>query len=171
MQSQGRGRMLAIMKTILAVLLLASITNCSREDEQNVVAQSAVSESEIFSSEACLPPAPSSESVSIASLISNPSRFEGKSVVVTGYYYSRFEHSGIYPSRRDPDTSEWDDGLWLYGLSPFLKLDDRSVTVSGIFSSKNKGHLGQWPGSICVSSVLPASPEPTNGTEEIKPLP
>jgi hypothetical protein len=157
MQSKGRIRVLAIMKTILAICLMASITSCSREDERKVVVQSSVSESEIFSSDACLPPAPTSESTSIESLISNPAQFEGKSVVVTGYYYSRFEHSAIYPSRRDPETSKWDDGLWLYGLSPFLKFYDRSVTVSGIFSSRNKGHLGQWPGSICVSAILPAS--------------
>lgn len=147
------------MKMLLAVLLLAITTSCSREDRQVVNTQVAMRGSETLNAEACLPPAPTSESASIANLISNPSRFDGKSVAVTGYYYSRFEHSAIYPSQRDPNTSEWIDGLWLYGLSPFLKRDDRYVTVSGIFSSKDKGHLGQWPGSICVSSVLPASPE------------
>ncbi len=143
------------MRTILTICLLALIASCSHENEQKVSAQSAAAESEAFSSDACLPPAASSESVSIESLISNPTQFEGKSVVVTGYYYSRFEHSAIYPSQRDPDTSEWHDGLWLQGLSPFSNLSDRSVTVSGVFSSKSKGHLGQWPGSICVSSVSP----------------
>jgi len=147
------------MKAILIICLLSSIAACSRENEQGTVIQSAVSESKTFSSDACLSPAPSSESVSIANLISNPEKFEGKSVVVTGYYYSRFEHSAIYPTQRNADSSEWSDGLWVYGLSPFLEFDDQRVAVSGIFSSKNKGHLGQWSGSICVSAILPVSPD------------
>lgn len=73
--------MLATMKTTLAALLLASITSCSSEDGRKVVAPPAAPETETFSSDACLPPALSSESVSIASLISNPSRFEGKSAI------------------------------------------------------------------------------------------
>lgn len=139
------------MRAILSIFLLASIAGCSRESEPEE--KSAVPASEIFSSEACLPPALTSEPVSIADLLSSPAQYEGKSVVVTGYYYSRFEHSAIYPDPRDPENSGMDDGLWLYGLSPFLEFDGRYLVVSGIFNSKNKGHLGQWPGSICVSTV------------------
>jgi hypothetical protein len=140
------------IRFIFFIVTLFYIAGCSRE-RQEVIEPSA-QEATVLSSEACLPPAKNPEPVDISTLISEPSRFEGKPVIVSGYYYSRFEQSAIYPSQRDPQNSDWSDGLWLSGLSPFSEFSDKHITVSGVFTRKEKGHLGQWPASICVSSVV-----------------
>lgn len=153
MQSEGDYWVLETMRAILSGCLLIFIVSCSRESESDASAEGRAAVTGSFSSEACLPSAPTYETVSIAELIASPDKFDGRSIVVTGYYYSGFELSALYPSRRNPENSETDDGLWIYGLSPFLDLDGRHIAVSGIFNSKEKGHLGQWPGSVCVSAV------------------
>jgi hypothetical protein len=164
-QPEGDYWVLETMRAILFGCLLIFIVSCSRESESNASAEGGAAVTGIFSSEACLPSAPTYETVSIAELIASPDKFDGRSIVVTGYYYSGFELSALYPGRRNPENSETDDGLWIYGLSPFLDLNGRHVVVSGVFDGKNKGHLGQWSGSICVSkvpSVLPLERNPSD---------
>lgn len=88
----------------------------------------------------------------LSDLSSDPDRYHGAAVRVDGYYYSYFEHSAIYPAPiPKPYNPEFDKGIWLLHAKP--ELNGEHVRVIGIFSSRIKGHLGQWPGSICVTSI------------------
>ncbi|MFC6840109.1 hypothetical protein [Xanthomonas theicola] len=132
---------------IMAILLISFLMNgCSFKASDEIMPGDGLN------SEACSQAAFKTRNVSIAELISDPNKYEGEEISVAGFYYSGFERSVIYPSRRNPDSSSWRDGLWVYGISPFLDLNDRKIVMSGIFSERRKGHLSQWPGSICATS-------------------
>lgn len=144
------------MKRISAALtIMLLMAGCSRSERSNTNRPSDSSVQSDLNSEACAS-VPKPQVVAISGLIANPDRFEGRAIIVSGFYYSSFEHSAIYPTERDPTTSTWQDGLWINGVSPFSSVSNEYVAVSGIFTSKQKGHLGQWPGSICVSSISKA---------------
>jgi hypothetical protein len=98
--------------------------------------------------------------VSIADLASHPDRYNGKVVSVSGYYYSYFEHSAIYSTQETESYShKFSDGLWIQGISPFAEVSGKYLTLNGAFSSERHGHLGQWPGTICVTTAKAASPD------------
>ena len=95
--------------------------------------------------------------VAIANLIANPALFEGKPVEISGYHISSFEHSAIYPTRQEPFSASFSEGVWtLISTDRNVSSEDR-VTLRGIYTTKIRGHLGQWPGSICVHSVRPGN--------------
>lgn len=155
MQSKSNDRMLVAMRIFITLFLILVLVACEGQVDRQPLAKEGDRNEVIYNSEACLPPASDPEQVTISDLISRPEMFEGKSVMLSGYYYSKFEHSAIYANERDPYVSSFDDGLWLYGLSPFSKISGQHVVVSGIFAQKKKGHLEQWPGSVCASFVAP----------------
>ncbi len=140
----------------VALVALLLMTSCSRRDSSNTALSLDSPVRTNLNSEACLPLPAKPKLVAISALIADPERFEGFAVTAIGFYYSSFEHSAIYPTDRDPTTSTWKDGLWIDGVSPFSDLSNEYVVVSGIFSSRRKGHLAQWPGSICAASIAVA---------------
>lgn len=94
------------------------------------------------------------ERAEIADLISNPARLDGKAVKISGYYYSSFEHSAIYPDAQDPQNlfaSDFKKGLWVLDVDQTLS--GKFVTLRGVYDAKGHGHLGQWSGTICVYSA------------------
>ena len=95
--------------------------------------------------------------VDMVDLVSTPEKFEGVKIKTVGFYYRRFEHSALYPDRRDPDTTLFSEGVWLKGMHSFTDLSDHRVRVEGEFTTKSQGHLGQWPGSICVLKASTAA--------------
>jgi len=102
----------------------------------------------------------SAQRVSISELVADPSRYNGKVVSVSGYYYSYFEHSAIYSTQEaEPYGHKFSDGLWIQGVSPFAEVSGKYLTLVGAFSSEGHGHLGQWPGTICVTSAKAVSPD------------
>ena len=106
-----------------------------------------------FMSGDCDKPVGNPRMLVIADLTSEPERFEDTFVEVSGHYYQYFEHSAIYSTTEQrPYSHKYSDGIWLSGVGP--ELGGMHVTVSGIFSQKVKGHLGQWPGTICVTSAI-----------------
>jgi hypothetical protein len=93
--------------------------------------------------------------ISIAALVANPERFEGKPVFVIGYYRSGFEHSAVYLHQEDAAHSITANGLWLQADVP-NDLRNGYIGVDGIFTGLARGHLGQWSGTLCgVSRVVP----------------
>lgn len=93
----------------------------------------------------------------IGDLIAEPTRFDGKAIKVSGFYHHSFEHQAIYPT---PVTDDFSRGVWVLDADDALK--DQRVILRGVYvaGSKNEaggwpggGHLGQWPGSICVHST------------------
>ena len=90
--------------------------------------------------------------VNMSDVTSRPKDFEGKNIRIVGYYYSNFEHDAIYPTQRDPIVSDWGEGIWVYGLPRFPQAKGERIELVGIFSSQDRGHLDQWPGSVCAGS-------------------
>jgi len=91
--------------------------------------------------------------VSIVSLIADPGRYEGKAVVVTGFYKTGFEVSAIYLHEDDARHSIRPNGFWVDGRIPD-HLQNRYVTIQGIFTTTEGGHLGAWQGTLCGASAL-----------------
>jgi hypothetical protein len=88
--------------------------------------------------------------VALSDLMSHPDRYNGAFVSVAGYYYSDFERSVLFagPEER-PYIRGADEGIWLLRMDKSLA--GKKVQVSGVFTTEIKGHLRQWPGSICVT--------------------
>ncbi|WP_369915178.1 hypothetical protein AB8810_00355 [Xanthomonas sp. NCPPB 3005] len=92
--------------------------------------------------------------VRLQELVANARTYEGHSVSVTGYYNHGFEHSALYASPgRDPFARTSAEGIWINGISPFSDGNGQHIGVTGSFSEATKGHLSQWSGSICVTTV------------------
>jgi hypothetical protein len=97
----------------------------------------------------CPRPKDAPQHVRLSELTSNPDRYNGIFVSVSGQYYSGFERSALFPpSDTDLHTRTADEGVWLLQMDKSLA--GERVQVSGIFTTRIKGHLRQWPGSICV---------------------
>jgi hypothetical protein len=114
-------------------------------------------------------PDPSAEPVSIATLLANPERFDRKPVRVIGAFRLQFEKSRICPRRDDLIRGAAKHCLWIsldhQRLGPGAKRlsshNDKPVVIEGRFSTRNRGHLNQFPGSIGgVWLVMEFSPPP-----------
>jgi hypothetical protein len=101
----------------------------------------------------CSTPVLEPQRVSIVSLIASPDRYEGKAVVVTGFFRADFEHSAIYLNEDDGKHSIKPNGFWLEGRIPD-HMRNQYVTVQAIFTTAMRGHLGGWPGTLCGASAL-----------------
>lgn len=96
--------------------------------------------------------------VELSELLNNGHRYEGKAVSVSGYYSHGFEHSALYQDAGiDPYTADFSQGIWVDGISPFFDGREAHVLLTGIYTQKSNGHLAQWPSSLCVAHVRPAS--------------
>lgn len=89
----------------------------------------------------------------IAELTSSPERFHGKAIKVVGYYAHSFEHSAIYSTPQDPFSADFSKGIWTLMSTDGGPNSGSYVTLRGVYTTDTRGHLGQWPGSICVHSV------------------
>lgn len=93
--------------------------------------------------------------VRIEELIANGRAYEGRNVSVTGYYNQGFEHSALYASPgKDQFARTFADGIWIDGISAPSDGNGQHLRVTGSFSEASKGHLSQWPGSICATNVV-----------------
>jgi hypothetical protein len=98
--------------------------------------------------------------VSIVSLISNPEKYDGKRIAVTGFLHIEFEDTAIYLNQDDYQHNISKNGLWVSlpedrdSISHFPGgcQSDRYVKLVGVFSSKFTGHMGAWNGSINTES-------------------
>ena len=104
------------------------------------------------------------ESTTLEQVIANPARFQAKPINVSGFYHVSFENSAIYPA--PSAVMDFKRGLWLLGQSGD-DLIGRRVTVRGVYDPgpndgqsqwPRGGHLGQWPGAICVHSIEASVP-------------
>jgi hypothetical protein len=92
--------------------------------------------------------------VSIAALVANPSQYDGREVLVSGYLHLEFEGNAIYFHEEDYRYGIVQNGLWVSwrkGASPSPQdgcQSNRYVQVRGTFSAKETGHMGLWSGSI-----------------------
>lgn len=92
---------------------------------------------------------PKSEDISIINLISNPEKYYGKRVRISGYMSSEFEGTAIYLSREDFDRHIYKNAIFLLigkgnGYQNYHK---EYVTLEGIFI-EGEGHMGAFSGML-----------------------
>ena len=109
--------------------------------------------SAIFAKYGCGKEPVAPKQVSIASLINDHSAYEGKAVVVDGYYFAKFEHSAIYPHLDDGPQERTEIGLWVEG-DVSERDSGRRISIEGIFTTGIRGHGGLWPGTICHARII-----------------
>ena len=92
------------------------------------------------------------QSVSIVSLVADPQRFDGQFVRVIAYLRVEFEGTVLYLHREDYEQAIIPNGIWIAlsdtQMNAARKLSNSYVIAEGIFSSKEKGHMDMWSGSL-----------------------
>jgi hypothetical protein len=91
---------------------------------------------------------------SIIEVISNPERYQDKRLLVSGYVHIKFESRGIYLCREHYLHAITKNALWLsfdkaaWEGKKVDKINDKWVTLEGVYNGKNKGHLDLFSGSL-----------------------
>src|SRR5215210_6665436 len=104
-------------------------------------------------------------SLSLIQLIASPHLHDGKRVRVIGYLRLDFEGTKIYIHETDYWKFIFPNAVWMsFGSAPISKewqrLNGRYVLVEGLFSTKQKGHLGGYDSSITeITNIEPWPPE------------
>ncbi len=96
------------------------------------------------------------EDVSLVALIATPEKYAGKAVRVVGAFRLEFEGNDLCLSKADLDHYITKNCVWLEldskTLGPKSReiagLNGQFVLVEGIFSSKEKGHMGMNSGAV-----------------------
>ncbi len=96
------------------------------------------------------------ESVSLIQLIANPDKYDGHQVRVIGFVRIEFEGNAVYLHEEDDKYAISDNALWLSlpntkskeEYERYHALDGKYVIIEGVFSSKNRGQMGMFSGSI-----------------------
>ena len=89
----------------------------------------------------------------IEEVVASPKSFVGKPIEVEGFFYSYFEHSALYSTpESEPYGHRFASGLWVDSWEGVP--DNQYVRLRGVVTS-NKGHLGQWPATLCVTLATP----------------
>ena len=89
-------------------------------------------------------------------LLKSPDKFHGQEIAITGIIHDRFEDNAIYLT----ENGSTDEAVWIeYSeifmmLNKFEELDGRRMTVRGEFDKGDKGHLGQYVGTLRESIVI-----------------
>jgi hypothetical protein len=90
--------------------------------------------------------------VSMIQLIANPEKFDGKTVVLTGFMNLEFEGNALYLHRDDFVYGQMKNGLGLTlseGLAKSVSRWTRHyVRVEGVFNAREAGHFGMYSGAI-----------------------
>ena len=87
---------------------------------------------------------------SLLQLLADPSRYEGRKVLVTGYCRLEFQGTAIFLHKQDY-THTLAHHLWLVfppaSITAKIKNIDYCL-VEGVFKPKNKGHMSLYRGAI-----------------------
>jgi len=117
------------------------------------------------------------ETVSMMQLIATPNLYNGKRVQVSGFIHIKFEDRAIYYSKEQADYLTVGNSIWLdfsgsISAEPLYPkkyrdinyFDGKYVVIRGRFSSKDKGHLGNFAGSIIDIDYIFESPRKYDGS-------
>jgi hypothetical protein len=91
--------------------------------------------------------------VSIIQLIAAPQLYEGKIIRVIGYLHLEFEGNAVYLHREDFEHAILVDAIWINTPNALTKdqreaVNNKYVICTGVFTSKRRGHGGQFSGEI-----------------------
>ena len=98
------------------------------------------------------------ESVSLVNLIADPLNFEGKLVRVIGSGVFEFEQTALYLTSEHAQLGLSRSAVYLYVEGDPPKSETGYFLVAGRFSSKDRGHLASFAGSIEVMRIYPWPP-------------
>lgn len=106
------------------------------------------------------PPRP----VTLAEVLAHPDDYDGKRILVTGYFHFEFEGSSFCVDKAGATGSGVDTCVWLGEPSTFADpkdvafVNDATIKVEGVFFKGPGGHMGMWPGEIQrLTRMQPAS--------------
>ncbi|MTW03882.1 hypothetical protein [Pseudoduganella ginsengisoli] len=92
------------------------------------------------------------QDVSMIQLIANPQLYDGKPVRVMAFLNLEFEGNALYLHREDFDKSLLSNAVWIslddQQIRASKKFSGGYVLVEGVFSAKDRGNFGIFPGSI-----------------------
>lgn len=127
---------------------MSALVGCRQEELP--VTQRSLSSSKM---EECPPARGIAKGVELADLAARPAAYEGKFIQVEGYYYDYFEHAALHPEpEAEIYSGDFSTQVWIHNIDH--EYSEQRVQLKGVFTSKSNGHLGQWPGTLCVVSVL-----------------
>jgi hypothetical protein len=92
--------------------------------------------------------------VSLIKLISNPEKYDGKTIQVIGYLNLEFEGNAIYLHKEDYENGLTKNGFWVdfsREIQSRKTLNDyskRYVIIVGTFKMKDQGHMGLFGGTL-----------------------
>ena len=89
-------------------------------------------------------------------VLKSPDKFHDQEVEVTGIFHDQFEDHAIYLTT----DSEKDKAIWVnfsqlfLSLNSFSGLGGQKLRVIGTFNINDKGHLGQYAGSLDEARII-----------------
>lgn len=90
--------------------------------------------------------------VSLISVISNPALYEGKNIRIIGFLHFEFEGDAVYVHQDDSSYSITKNGIAIAvsdkQRSEWWRLNDQYVMIEGQFTSRVKGHMELWSGTV-----------------------
>jgi hypothetical protein len=90
--------------------------------------------------------------VTLVQLIANADKFDGKLIRVIGFLRLEFEGNVLYLHREDYENALLGNGVWVDVTPAMAKrrtaLNMNYVLLEGIFSARDRGHMGMWSGAI-----------------------
>lgn len=89
-------------------------------------------------------------------VLRSPEQFHGEKIEITGVFHERFEDNAIYLNTSvNKDQAIWVNFSDLFMLiNTFYGLDGSKIRVTGIFNKDDKGHLGQYAGSLDEAIII-----------------
>jgi hypothetical protein len=91
------------------------------------------------------------KSVSIINLISNPEKYDGKTIRAIGYISVGLEHCILYMHSSDSEYNIINNAIWINSDDDLKKLGykgDGYYLLEGVFNEGVSGHLGAYKGSL-----------------------
>src|SRR6478736_10552881 len=95
---------------------------------------------------------PEPTDVTLVQLIANPEKFDERLIRVIGFLRLAFEGDVLYLHREDYENAILGNGIWV-SVTPDIRkqqaaLNMNYVLLEGTFSSRDRGHMGMWSGTI-----------------------
>ena len=89
-------------------------------------------------------------------ILKSPDMFHGQEIIITGIFHEQFEDNAIYLTEtNDKSEAIWVDFSKMFMLlNTFTKLDRQKIKIIGTFDKNDKGHLGQYAGSIKEAKII-----------------
>ena len=115
---------------------------------------------------------PYGERVSIAALIADPEKHDGKRVQLVGFLNIEFEGHALYFDQNSFEHLIFKNGLWLalteQEIKKYQTLSGKYVVITGTFDATDQGHRGNWSGSLKQLTEIQTMPTRSEIEQSLK---